>query len=147
MRKRYFLVPILFLMLFFVSRQGSSQLIDYSKRDKKASVLVPMKPAAFDSSSGTKSSAQVIETSLAAEIEDGDAPRARNRREQRYDLNRDGKMQEAEIKAFLKDVITRVETYGEFSFTSGLLRPYDLEGDSVIRLYELDRIRNRVAEE
>ena len=147
MHKRFFLVLIFGLVFVLVSQQVHAQLINYSRRDKNqqsqsTSILVPVIPI---TTTETKSEA-IVTGLIVAETENGDAPRVKTRQEKRYDLNRDGKLQENEIIAFLKDVITRVETRGLFEFTTNILRPYDLEGDRVIRQYELEKIKQRVAE-
>lgn len=68
-------------------------------------------------------------------------PRVTNRVEERYDINRDGKLQTAEVKIFLRDVIDEVQDKGRYSaLNSDVLKEYDKNKDKMINKYELTEI-------
>ena len=57
--------------------------------------------------------------------------------EKRYDLNRDGVLQTAEAKIFLRDVIQVVDSKGGYTVDSDLLREYDKNRDGLISRTEI----------
>ena len=73
-----------------------------------------------------------------------DWPEVKNQDEDRYDINRDGKLQTAEVKIYLRDVIKEVMDKGGFRVNSNVLKAYDKNRDGVISKYELEQIRQDV---
>lgn len=71
-------------------------------------------------------------------------PEVKNQDEDRYDINRDGKLQTAEVKIYLRDVITEVMDKGSFNVNSNVVRAYDKNKDGVISKYEVEQIRQDV---
>ena len=73
------------------------------------------------------------------------SPRAETADEKKYDINRDGLLQTAEIKIYLRDVIDGIAQKGGYTVDSNILKEYDKNKDGVISAYELPEIRNDVA--
>ena len=71
-------------------------------------------------------------------------PRVKEREERRYDLNRDGYLQTAEVKIFLRDIIEEVNDKGSYTIDSKFLSEYDQNRDGVITRYEIADIQNDV---
>ncbi len=57
--------------------------------------------------------------------------------EKKYDTNRDGILQTAEVKIFLRDVIQVVDTKGGYTVDSNLLKEYDKNRDGLISRTEI----------
>lgn len=72
------------------------------------------------------------------------APKADNRTEQRYDINKDGTLQPAEVRMFLREVVDFVESRGGMRINSEILREYDSNGDGVISQSELGQMRDHI---
>lgn len=72
-------------------------------------------------------------------------PPVNNRTERRYDINRDGYLQTAEVKIMLRDVIETVEEKGGAEVISDILKEYDKNRDGVINRYELAEIKRDVS--
>ena len=68
-------------------------------------------------------------------------PKVTNNSERRYDINRDGLLQSAEVKVMLRDVIETVEDRGSVVVYSDILKEYDKNKDRYITAVELDKIR------
>ncbi len=71
-------------------------------------------------------------------------PKVVNSSERRYDINRDGLLQSAEVKVMLRDVIETVEERGSVIVYSDILKDYDANKDRYITPAELDKIREDV---
>jgi len=70
------------------------------------------------------------------------SPRAEAAIEKKYDTNRDGLLQTAEVKIFLRDIIDIVTQKGGYTVDSAILKAYDKNKDGVINSYELTEIKN-----
>ncbi|MDP8264954.1 MAG: EF-hand domain-containing protein [Candidatus Aceula lacicola] len=71
-------------------------------------------------------------------------PRVKTKDEKRHDINRDGKLQPAESKVYLRRVIRKVENGGKVVSTSEILKEYDKNKDGVITQTEVIEIRGDV---
>jgi hypothetical protein len=71
-------------------------------------------------------------------------PVAQNDVEKGYDINSDGKLQTAEVKIYLRDVVDEVDTKGFKAVDSGVLKEYDRNQDGLISAAEADKIREDV---
>jgi hypothetical protein len=71
-------------------------------------------------------------------------PQPQNTEERRYDTNRDGQLQSAEVKVYLRDIIVRVEARGYISVTTDLLREYDKNKDGAINKNEIELMKEHV---
>ena len=72
-------------------------------------------------------------------------PPVNNRTERRYDVNRDGYLQTAEVKIFLRDVVDQVEQRGGVEVISDILKEYDKNRDGIINRYEVTDIKKDAA--
>ncbi len=72
-------------------------------------------------------------------------PSVSNKTEGKYDTNRDGKLQSAEVKIYLRDVISVVESKGGHMIDSDILKAYDKNKDGVINRYELAEVKQDAA--
>jgi len=68
-------------------------------------------------------------------------PKVSNSSERRYDINRDGMLQSAEVKVMLRDTIEAVESRGSVAVYSDILKGYDINKDRYITSGELDKMR------
>ena len=68
-------------------------------------------------------------------------PLAQSATEKKYDVNVDGKLQTAEVKIFLRDVINVVDAKGGYAVDSDILKEYDKNKDGVINRYEVAIIK------
>ncbi len=123
--KRVWLVTVSFLLLLFAFSLSSAQLINYGRRSKFL---------------GEKESAP--DSKLPSWVKE--LPEPQNEDEKRYDTNRDGKLQSAEVKVYLRDIIERVESQSYISVTTDLLREYDKNKDGVINKNELELMKEHV---
>ncbi|MFA5088226.1 MAG: hypothetical protein WC552_04250 [Candidatus Omnitrophota bacterium] len=119
------------LMIVFVM-QGTclAGLINYQRRLKKAQ-------AAAGGAKGSASEERIAKWMV-------ELPRvssAVNRDLRKYDVNRDGVLQTAEIKIYLRDVIDGVVSKGGYTVDSEVLREYDKNKDGVINSYEVAEVR------
>ncbi len=64
--------------------------------------------------------------------------------ERLYDINRDSKLQTAEVKTFLRDVLEEIESKNGYLVDSDILKEYDKNKDGIISKYESDDIRKQV---
>ena len=74
----------------------------------------------------------------------GEVP-VKNRYEKRYDINRDGKLQKAEVKVFLREVVKSVETRGRFFVNSDILKDYDRDNSKNIERNEIEKIKRDIS--
>jgi len=121
MRKRMYVLTVA-IMLCMAVRYSHAQMIDYSRRNKKSAekkISQPVKPVADTFGQRVRQRMRSL-------------PAVANKIEAVYDLNLDGKMQEAEIKKFYADAIWAVERKGKFTAASALLKDFDANGDGFI---------------
>ena len=64
--------------------------------------------------------------------------------EKRYDINRDGKLQLAEVKIYLRDTLDVIDEKGGLTINSEILKEYDRNKDGVISKYESTKIKELV---
>ena len=67
-------------------------------------------------------------------------PKVTNKIEDAYDVNRDGKLQSAEVKILLRDVLDQVKEKGGFTLNMGVLKEYDKNKDGFISRLEAEEI-------
>ena len=115
--------------------QAQAGLINYERRNKS-------KPAAARTTGAYPSRPAVttpVEPTMAAWLKT--PPGVKNAAEKAYDVNRDGKLQSAEIKIYLRDVIKVIESKGGFTINSDVLKEYDKNRDGVISRFELPDLK------
>ncbi len=71
-------------------------------------------------------------------------PMVNNSDERRYDVNRDGYLQLAETKIFLRDVVDDIDGRGGIAVHSDILKEYDDNDDGVISREEAEAIKKHV---
>lgn len=67
-------------------------------------------------------------------------PKVSSKVERAYDVNRDGKLQTAEVKIFLREVLADIDEKGGYTVDSDILKEYDKNRDGVISRYEADEL-------
>ena len=67
-----------------------------------------------------------------------------DRRIRRYDVNRDGVLQTAEVKIFLRDVVEDIDLRGGFFVNTDILLEYDKNKDKVIDRDEVGLIKKHL---
>lgn len=144
MKKQIRIMAGLILTVLFVANVCYAGLINYDRRNRNlqraadapatpAPVPVPTRTA--PGWSAKKDVAVTVPKWMVT------APRVSNRFERRYDANKDRRLQVAEVKRFLSDVIKEVENDGRYKVNSDILKIYDTNRDGVIRRYELGPMR------
>lgn len=124
--KRVWLVMISFLIIVFVCEISSAQLINYGRRSRYLREDNP----------------DISEDDVPQWAQELVAPQ--NADERRYDINRDGLLQSAEVKVYLRDIIERVEDREYINVTTDLLREYDKNRDGVINTIEIELMKEHV---
>ena len=71
-------------------------------------------------------------------------PVVKTEMERRYDINRDGKLQLAEVKIYLRDTLDVINEKGGITINSEILKEYDKNKDGVISKYESTKIKDLV---
>ena len=123
MNKRTILITVMFLLATFVMADvGFAGLINYKRKN------------AATTAAGKKDAPSVAKwmTTL---------PMVQSTIEQKYDVNRDGKLQTAEVKTFLRDVEVIVAAKGGYTVDSDVLKEYDKNRDGVINRYEVSVLK------
>jgi hypothetical protein len=128
MKKQYPIIVLTLCSLIFLATISRAGLINYQRRNNVLSLTAK-----------TKAEREAIWAAWMREL-----PKVQNSAERRYDVNRDGVLQTAEVKIFLRDVIAEVEDKGGLLITSDILDEYDKDGDSIIERQELELIRSHV---
>ena len=126
MKRVWLILACCLLFGLLIASSSYAQLINYGRRNRFV---------------GNRNASENEEDLPAWALE---LPKVKTREERRYDINRDGKLQSAEVKVFLRDVIERVEKRSYVNVTSDILRGYDMNKDGVINTYELDKIKEHV---
>jgi hypothetical protein len=122
MRKNLFIVSLAALFLLGAFQPVFAGLIDYDRRNRRSAT------AGEDAPEWWKTE-----------------PDVKNKLERRYDTNRDGKLQTAEVKILLRDVVDEIETKGRYSvYSTDVLREYDKNRDRVIDKTEVEGIIKHV---
>jgi len=67
-------------------------------------------------------------------------PKAKTKIEKMYDVNRDGKLQTAEVKVYLREVLNQIDDKGGYTIDSDILKEYDQNKDGVISRYEAEAV-------
>ena len=65
-------------------------------------------------------------------------PKVSSKTEKAYDVNRDGKLQTAEVKVYLREVLNTIDDKGGYAIDSNILKEYDKNKDGVISRYEAE---------
>ena len=129
-------IGVLILAAVLAFDAGYAQLIDYERLERrkteKRSLFAQPPPAV--SSMGEDVPEWIKET-----------PAVTNQVEQRYDSNRDGKLQSFEVRIFLRDVLDTIDAKGGYTVNSDILKEYDINRDGIISVTEAKKIREDIA--
>ena len=132
-RKRVLAVAIGILGLFAVLKVSSAGLIDYSARERRTGGAGPVsRPRPAPPVADTRPSWMKTE------------PKVTKKSEEAYDINRDGKLQTAEVKIFLRDTLAEIDKKGGVLVNSDILKEYDKSGDGIVSRYEAEALRKDV---
>lgn len=107
--------------------QTDAQLINYGRRNK---FLRATNPDMTEEESIPQWARELVEP--------------QSTEERRFDTNRDGRLQSAEVKVYLRGIIEQVEDRGYVSAVTDLLREYDRNRDGMINASELERMKEHV---
>lgn len=121
------------LVSFLLIESAWAGLINYDRRNRQGP---PPKAATGTSKPAPASAAEV---KLPAWMKT--PPKVNTKTEALYDTNRDGKLQTAEVKILLRDVVSTVEAKGGYPVDADVLKEYDKNRDAVINRYELIEIK------
>lgn len=122
---------LVIIVVLNVTQLCSAGLINYERRDRRAAMKAGAPSPAAPVASGTQAQAQTENTT------------ALNQAESQYDLNGDKTLQPAELTAYLKAVIQKVDE-GEDVLAEGVLQKYDGNKDGKITYSEMLRIRDEI---
>ena len=129
-------ISISLILILLPAADARAQLINYDRKKSEASSTAlgaqSQTPAVEVSPSRWQN---LVESKLKAQLA------VDNRIERIYDINDDGRMQEDEVKDFLRDVIASIEKQGRFSASSAILKDFDVNQDGQITLKEADNFK------
>jgi len=109
---------------------AGAQMIDHSRKNKISGQARQEEPAAKTGSEDQKSSGAF-----------GKEVPVRQRSEEVYDKNNDGKLQEDEVRSLLADVISSVEMWGQARINSDILIVYDADKNGSLDVQEAGALR------
>jgi len=125
--KKALFATITLVLIGMTVVSGHAQLINYGRRSK------------FLRSTNPNMSDEDAIPQWAKEL-----PEPQNAEEESFDINRDGKLQSAEVKVYLRGIMKRVEARSYVNVTTDILREYDKNKDGVINVSELALMREHV---
>jgi hypothetical protein len=135
------LFTLTLLMLWANVQTAEAQLINYKRRGQQPqNVQEDQKRKPSVSPSANKSAASEKQLPAWMKI----LPPAKSKEEVRYDVNRDGQLQSAEVKILLRDIVDMVEKKGGVKIESEVLKEYDQDKNGLIDRKEIEHIRNDV---
>lgn len=132
MKKYMLLLPLSFVLVLALVSVSFAGLINYDRVQRRKTGESPARPSA--PSSPARPAAPAVDT---RPMWMRQAQPATTPTEKKYDTNRDGLLQTAEVKIFLRDVIQVVDSKGGYNVDSNLLREYDKNRDGLISRTEI----------
>lgn len=136
------------ITLFLIVESADAQMINYERRKKRQEKVINLRAQTGPTTptqTQTQNQAtrhQSVRDEIARVMQS--QPKVANRTERLYDSNRDGLLQEDEIKNFYSDVVSATERRGQFRISSELLRGFDSDEDGRISRLEASNIRTRI---
>lgn len=152
--KKY-LVMIFSFFVVLLPFSAQAQLLNYKRREQK---IEKVKPATVPIVESQKSNRNVADPEMPQKYEEfyssikpselslDEVVYVTTRVEKIYDLNDDGILQVTEQKDFFRDVLASVQSRGNFTVSSPLLKTFDSDSDGQINRYEADAIRDLLDE-
>ena len=119
-------------MLIFCLEMGRAGLIDYERLNKIRARKATQPKTPPKAPEEEKPKWVVTEPVVKSDIE------------KKYDVNRDGKLQLAEVKIYLRDILDVIDEKGGITINSEILKEYDKNRDGVISKYESGKIKDLV---
>lgn len=132
MRKKMLLLPLSAVLALALTSVSFAGLINYDRVQRRKTGAAPARPTT--PSSPARPAAPAVDT---RPMWMRQAQPATTATERKYDTNRDGILQTAEVKIFLRDVIQVVDSKGGYTVDSNLLREYDKNRDGLISRTEI----------
>lgn len=142
MSRKFFMLSAIVIMTMISIDLAHAGLINYDRRGTRGGAAAP---ATGGYRRPAPAAAAPAAPALAVPAWVKQSPRVTTADERRYDINRDGLLQTAEVKIYLRDVIDGVVQKGGFTVNSDILKEYDKNKDGVINSYELADIRKDVS--
>jgi hypothetical protein len=137
MRKKILFLVAVSFFLSLTARSSFAQLVDWERYNK----YQKQREAAQDESMQQNRDARMVKPSSQVlpnwKIKD---IRVISDEDRRYDVNRDGFLQLAESKVYLKRVVTEVQRKRRVAYRSDLLKEYDTNKDGFISQEEVSKI-------
>jgi len=138
--KRIIVVALAVFFTLAIAQYSQAGLINYDRRLKREGIAVPAAAAKPEVKSKTAKSAPAQELVVQGPDWMLTVPIAKSAAEKGYDINGDGKLQAAEVKIYLRDVVDEVNSSGVKTVDSGILKGYDRNQDGVINATEAAKI-------
>lgn len=132
MKRKILWCGILILSCVVVVRISLAGLIDYDRLNKIRAEQAGSKTGKLDIDD------KDIPTWFKVE------PKVTIKDEQIYDVNRDGRLQTAEVKIMFRDLLDVVAEKGGAMYTSPIVKEYDKNKDGLINKYEAEDIARHV---
>jgi hypothetical protein len=136
------LLSLILLILLVAVPIAEAQLINYQRRNEQ---LQDARQSRQSTTTTTQSSEKSVKPAKQLPMWMRVIPPAKTKEEVRYDVNRDGQLQSAEVKILLRDTVNMVESKGAVKIESEVLKEYDEDKDGLIERREVDRIKSDVA--
>lgn len=135
MRIKFWLsLGLIILLLGIFLRNGRAGLIDY-ERINRIKYGRPEGAQSSTAKGGSPNESDDFPQWLKVE------PKVTNDIERQYDVNDDGKLQSAEMKVFLREVLDQIDKKGGYTVNSDALKEYDKNKDGLISRLEADAIK------
>lgn len=131
MRKRILMSVFSLMVLAVFIQTAQAQMINYKRRNRTTGGA-----PAVSASGAAAETAAAWKTKL---------NKVRYRAELKFDADRDGYLNRAEVTAFLRDVIAEVQDNGTMRINSAILQEYDKNGDNRIDRYEVRDIMRDIS--
>lgn len=113
-------------------------LINYERRNNKGA------PPARGGGYQPAQPAQAVAAATPTPMWMKTPPQVKTAVEKVYDVNRDGKLQPAEVKIYLRSVIENVNAKGGLTVNSDILKEYDKNKDGLISRIEIEDLKRDV---
>ncbi len=131
-KKSWFLLGFLIFLSGYFLTSSRAGLIDYERINR----IKYGKPAGVqDAKGGSAKEVDDFPQWLKVEVQ------VTSETERRYDANGDGKLQSAEAKVFLREVLGQVKEKGGYTVNSDILKEYDKNKDGLISRLEAEAIK------
>ena len=132
MQKLILSISVVATCVFMLISNAQAGLINYKRREGATPA-----PAGGGYKKPAPAAKAAAAAAPAAPMWMQNAPEVKTAAERVYDINRDGKLQPAEVKIFLRSVAEVVDAKGGFTVNSDILKEYDKNHDGLISRTEI----------